>query len=129
MKETGYIVEIKDNELIIEIRPHEACSKCCSCGAGKKRQMTVSSSGISDPAIGDKVGVEIDDSVMLRVYGLVYGIPLVIFTMGIVLSYLFLTRSPGVSFLVGLILMGASFFLTTRVFKNNPKYSPRVTRL
>lgn len=125
MKEQGYIIKIENTTATVEVRPHEACSKCCSCGAGKKRQVIVTSPNVQDMTIGQEVEVEVDDKVMLKVWLLLYGLPLVAFLAGLLVTNVF-TKEPIIAFLAGLACTILTFLAVGRFLRNKPSYSPSI---
>ena len=128
MKEHGTIIKIKKDTVIVEIRPHEKCTKCCSCGAGRKRTVTVATDNVTHFNVGDNVEIEVDSSKMLKVYIYLYGIPLVVFV-GIILAVHFVTESPIISFLVSLVGTGISLFVISAFLKGKKEYSPKVRKV
>ncbi|MFH1846567.1 MAG: SoxR reducing system RseC family protein [Candidatus Omnitrophota bacterium] len=102
MKEKGVIVKQDEKNTTIEIRPAEACSKCCSCGAGNIRKIVVKNEQIQELTVGNSVEVEIDDKIMQKIYILLYGVPLAIFVLTIVFCH-WIVGSPIISFLCAFI--------------------------
>ena len=41
MREEGIVIKIEGAAAIVEISPKKACTKCCSCGASKPRQIVI----------------------------------------------------------------------------------------
>ena len=114
MKEKGKVIRIGEGVAVVETMPVEACTKCCSCGAGKPRKVTLSGEKAAGLRVGDAVEIEIADSSMMRVYLLMYALPLIIFVASVFLMYLF-TASPLASFLMGLTATALTYFVIGRL--------------
>jgi positive regulator of sigma E activity len=128
MKEEGIIVELKEDLVIVEIKPHEECHKCGSCGAARPRRITVFGEQVQGLSVGDKVQIEMDSSTMLKIYSLLYGIPLVVFT-GTVLFLYFIIQSPLMSFTGAIILTALSYIITGLYTRRSNSLTPRMTRI
>ncbi len=126
MKEQGTVIEIKGNEAIVEIAPHDKCTKCCSCGAGKPRRFTVSGENAKGLAVGDRVEVDVATSSMMRVYLLLYGLPLVVFVAAVLLLYAII-GSPLISFTGALTATVAVYFALGFYARKSRGLSPKVT--
>lgn len=128
MKEQGIVIKINRGTAVIEITPHEKCSKCCSCGAGRKRNVTLPAGKLEHLMTGDKVEIEIDSSKMLKIYTYLYGMPLAVF-ISIILAVHSITGSPIISFGAALIGTVASFFVINAFLKGKEEYSPKVRKI
>jgi positive regulator of sigma E activity len=125
MKEEGKIIKIEGSEAVIEVSPQEACSKCCSCGAARARRVTVSADKTAGLSVGDIVEVEVDTSSMMKVYILMYGIPLVAFLFSIFSLYL-VSSSPPVSFVGAILATGIIYLFIGRYMRSRPGFSPEI---
>lgn len=126
MKEEGKVIRAEKGIAVVEITPSEQCTKCCSCGASKARQVTVAGEEASSLAVGQKVRVEIDSSVMMRLYLLIYAVPLTVFISAVILLHTF-TGSPIISFAGALAATVAVYLFVGHFIKRNPRFSPTVT--
>jgi len=108
MKEKGKVISVDGQAAVIETLPAEACSKCCSCGAGKPRRLTVTGEKAAGLSEGELVEIEISDSSMMRVYLMMYALPLAVFVLGVFLIYYF-TGSPLVSFIAALAATAGTY--------------------
>jgi positive regulator of sigma E activity len=128
MKEEGKVIRADKDLAVIEITPSEKCTKCCSCGASKARQVTVTGENATGLAAGQRVKIDIESSVMMRLYLMIYAVPLAVFVATVIILHLF-TESPIISFTVALaatilVYMGMGYFL-----KRDPRFSPTVTAI
>ena len=128
MKEEGTVIRIEKDIAVVEITPSEKCTKCCSCGASKARQVTVAGEAASSLAVGQKVKVEIDSSVMLKLYLMVYAVPLAVFVSVVILLHIF-TGSPIISFTGALAATILVYLVMGHFIKTNPSFSPTVTTI
>ncbi|MFH1665140.1 MAG: SoxR reducing system RseC family protein [Candidatus Omnitrophota bacterium] len=79
MKEEGRVVKVEGGEVTVEVMAAEVCTKCCSCGAAKTRYVTIGEEKAAGLVVGDKVEVEVEASDMMRMYMLLYALPLIVF--------------------------------------------------
>jgi len=125
MKERGVVREIKGKEAIIEVMPGEECTKCCSCGSSRPRRITVAPEEINGAVTGDEVEVEIMTGSMMKVYFLVYGLPLMVFVVSILAAHK-LSGSPAVSFLSAIVATTGAYLLVGKAFKARPGLTPLI---
>ena len=128
MKEQGVVIEIKNDTVIVEITPHEKCTKCCSCGAGRKRTVSAGRHMSAHLDVGDKVEIEVDSSKMLKIYTYLCGIPLVVFV-GVILAAYAVCGSPIISFLASLAGTAIAFFVISVFLKGKEEYSPKLRKV
>lgn len=102
MKEEGTVREINDSTVRVEIVPREACTKCCSCKASGLRDVFVENHDMGSLTVGDRVEIEIESPKMMRVYMLLYAVPLIIFLAGLFCAYI-LFASPVISVLTAFV--------------------------
>ena len=124
MKETGIVKEIKGSKLIIETVPGSECKGCGACDGGKSRQM-IMEKGNFDYNIGDPVTIQIDSSVMLKLYVYIYTLPLIAFILSIVIIYNML-QNPIISFLIAFPITFSTYFLVGRYLRNKAEFMPSV---
>ncbi|MFC1480028.1 SoxR reducing system RseC family protein [Candidatus Omnitrophota bacterium] len=127
-KEEGKVIKLENASAIIEVVPHEACTKCCSCRASALRHLTVSGENAQGLAVGDRVELDIDPSVMTRVYIFLYAIPLAAFVATVFALYAFL-RSPVLSAFGGLLATVVTYLFVGRYAGKTPNLSVKVTRI
>jgi len=126
MKETGKIVQMTDKSIVIETDAHEACTKCCSCQNSEGKQITLDNHYDENFSVGDKVEIEISPVRILRVYLLLYALPLTIFVGGVFAANL-LTLSPIISFIVGMAATILSYIVISRQIKKRDGFSSEIT--
>ncbi|MFH1798912.1 MAG: SoxR reducing system RseC family protein [Candidatus Omnitrophota bacterium] len=110
MKEKGIVIKKDEKGVIVEIIHEEKCTRCCSCAVAEKRQIKVPAPAAKGIERGDKVTIEVDSSVMLKVYFLLYGLPVTIFVISLCVIQK-LAGVPILSFFGGLFLTGISLAL------------------
>ena len=123
MKENGLVKEIKDGVITVEIIPHEECKGCGSCGAAQPRSVKVGASDLGDIREGDPVTVNVEDPDMLKVYLLLYAVPLAVFVSLILVGYAVFGH-PLWSFGVAILATVCVYALIGRYMKNKPEFLP-----
>ena len=103
MKEKCIITKITDKEIFLETLPGEQCSKCCSCNAGSPRHIVVTKDKAGNVAEGDKVEINVHTKSMMKIYIMLYALPLAVFVGSILVLSMFLP-SPIWNFLHSLLL-------------------------
>ncbi|MFH1877497.1 MAG: SoxR reducing system RseC family protein [Candidatus Omnitrophota bacterium] len=127
MKEEGIVIKLDKKSGIIEISPREACTKCCSCGASKPRRVVIPCDKLKGIKEGDTVEIEIKTASMMKVYLILYAMPLAFFAASIFISYA-ATRSPLVSFFIAIAATGVSYALAAMIIRKTPELSPNICR-
>ena len=127
MKESGIIIKKEKDSLVVETIPHKECKRCKTCGAGRSRKIVIDKK-YEDLKKGDKVQIETDPSVMLKVYMLLYGAPLLIFIITILTSYSLL-ESPVLSSILGTGLTIIGYFFIGKHIKKKKEFSPKIKKL
>ena len=117
MAEKGIVTELKGELAVIKMKRTEACAKCRACIAGmSEKEMVMEADNQCNAQVGDWVELELVDNGFFFAVMIMYGIPLVAFLAGILLSYfVFLPRlmpqmNPDLpSFIIGLIFTGGAY--------------------
>jgi len=125
MKELGKIIEVTDKFVIVETDVHEECSKCCSCQASRGRQISIRNKRDKKFSVGDKVEIVVETKSMMRVYVLLYAVPLVIFLSGVLAAH-FITHSPIVSFAAGIAVLVLCYAVLSIYIKNRHGFSAEI---
>jgi len=125
MKEEGIVKERRQGDVVIEILPKKECTKCCSCSASKAQTMTVSGEKATGLQVGDHVEIEIDPSVMMKAYVMLYALPLIAFIAAVCIVY-FVSGSPPASLIAALAATAGTYFLTGRHMKGRKNFEPRI---
>ncbi|MFH1395643.1 MAG: SoxR reducing system RseC family protein [Candidatus Omnitrophota bacterium] len=126
MRQTGKIIKIENGFLIIEFEKHEVCTKCCSCSAGKLKKIEIPQKQYQNFFPGDRVEIEINSSKMLKIYSLLYGIPLVVFTATICVVYFF-ANSPIISFAAAITATISTYLILGAYIKTKEGFSSEIT--
>ncbi|MBL7072913.1 MAG: SoxR reducing system RseC family protein [Candidatus Omnitrophica bacterium] len=126
MKEVGKIIEVTDKFVVVETDVHEKCSKCCSCQASRGRQVSIRKKRDEFFSIGDKVEIVVETKSMMRVYLLLYAVPLVIFISGVLAAHV-ITRSPIMSFAAGIAVLILCYAVLSIHIKNRHGFSDEIS--
>lgn len=125
MKEEGIVIKIENGDVVIETKPKEVCTKCCSCGAGRPQRVTISGEKAKGLKEGDRVEVEVETGSMMKVYLLLYGLPLAIFV-GTVLVLYAVSNSPLISFFGGAAGTVITYFFVGYFVRKNQDFIPDI---
>ena len=125
MREEGVVTKIIGADAVVEISPKEACSKCCSCGASEPRQIIVAGEQVKGLKAGDHVDVEINTRSMMRVYILMYMVPLIIFV-GVVLCLHAFLGAPVISFIGALAATAIGYIFIGRYIRGHGAFVPNI---
>jgi positive regulator of sigma E activity len=123
MKEKGTVISVKGGEAVIEVMPAEACTKCCSCSASRQRRVKVGREKAPGVSPGDDVTIEIDTSSMMKIYLVIYAVPLLVFT-GVLFGVYAASESSIYSFVSALVGTVITYYLISRYIKKYPLFLP-----
>ncbi len=117
MKETARVIKVSGEEVLVRVEPPEQCSKCCSCGAARPRKFALSLKDAGDVSEGDILEIMVEPYSMMKVYALLYAMPLAAFITALFLVYS-VTASPLKSFTAACVslagaYLGAAFCVRT----------------
>ncbi|WP_130806788.1 SoxR reducing system RseC family protein [Senegalia massiliensis] len=129
MDQVGYVVEVKDNYAVVDVRRTSACGdKCSSCGGGCNiPAMRVNIKNTINARVGNFVEVEMETKSLMKSAFIAYIIPLIMLIAGISLGVYFFSNLGFQNYeifgvLTGLVALVISYFLL-RVIDNNIKKS------
>ncbi|WKY46378.1 SoxR reducing system RseC family protein [Eubacteriaceae bacterium ES3] len=133
MKEIGVIKKQQGSSAVVSIKRHAACGDCGACQIGKDKASveTVAKNPIH-AAVGETVEVEMEFVSVFRAAMICYGIPLIFFLLGSLLSYVLVAQlnleldmvlTP---FFTGLIFLIIAY-LGIRTFDKKGHFSSRYT--
>ncbi|MBS4534226.1 SoxR reducing system RseC family protein [Clostridium sp. D2Q-14] len=118
MDQIGYVVNIKDEIAVVDIRRTSACGeKCSSCGGGcNVPAMRVNIKNTIGAKVGNFVEVEMKTKSLMKSAFIAYIVPLIMLIVGIA-GGIYVFRSIGFSdyeslgFLSGLVFLVISYFI------------------
>ncbi len=125
MKEEGKVIKISKGIATIEITPRKECTKCCSCNAARFRHITISGEKAKALSMGDHVEIEISTASMMKIYILLYGVPLLAFVVGVFSLYAFF-KSPIISFIGAFISTLLAYLMVGFYIRRNFNFSPDI---
>ncbi len=126
MKEEGIVIDIEAGQVVIETVLHEECKGCKTCGAGKPRRIVVNEER-KDLKKGDKVTIEIDPAIMLKLYTFLYAAPLLAF-MAALLTVYGASKNPLSSFGVAIVITGITYLGVGKYIKNKKEFLPKIIK-
>ncbi|MFZ7132019.1 MAG: SoxR reducing system RseC family protein [Eubacteriales bacterium] len=137
MKEIGIVNGLNGKKAKVIIQRSAACGDCGACQVGKNK-LTMEAYAVNDAGAqkGDHVEVEMEFVNVLKASLILYGIPLIVFIIGVILgNYIPWSGDEGnpmISFMMGLVLMAISFTVI-RIFDNKGifslKFEPHITHI
>lgn len=139
MKEIGIVFENRGKEALVSIQRHAACGDCGACHIGqKKATMETLARNPIKAQVGETVEVEMEFVSIFKAAFIAYGIPLLVFLMGSVATYLMVDifklsfDQVLTSFFSGIILIILSYFVIQQFDKKGifrGKYMPIITTI
>ncbi len=95
MGESGVVVKLEDNNVIVKLTRTEACSKCKACSAGENgKDMFITAENQCGATINDTVNVELASKVFIKALLIMYGVPFTFMVTGFSLG-IFAANSIG----------------------------------
>jgi len=139
MAEKGVVIELKNDLAVIKMKRTEACSKCRACISGmSEKEMIMEADNQCNAQVGDWVELELAENGFFFAVMIMYGIPLVAFLVGILLTYFIfipklmpLTNPDLPSFVVGLLFTGIAYLWirSQESHWESKKYRPIAARI
>jgi len=87
MAETGCVIDIEGNKVIVKLQRTEACAKCRACSVGMETQdMLIKAYNQCDAIIGDTVEIALEESNFIAAVMIMYGLPCVSLVIGTVVG-------------------------------------------
>ncbi len=139
MKQTGMIIDKKENMATLKMQRHSACGSCGGCGMGKEKgNIMIEALNKIDADIGDFVEVDIEAPNLLKGAFIAYVIPLAFLLGGMLGGNVVL---KGIQYngniemgsaLIGLILMAITFLIikiNEPKLKKSEEYTPIITNI
>ena len=128
MREEGIVKSIEKGNIVIETIPSGECKGCGSCGAARPRTISLDPSAFKDIKEGDRVTIDVDASAMMKLYILLYAVPLIVFVVSILTAYAILGE-PLMSFATSLLITISVYTCVGRYLKSRPEFSPTICRI
>lgn len=135
MVEEGIVSDIKDGRLIVSIRRRPACGGCRLCSMGADREMVMEFENKIGARKGERVNIELDDSVILKGAFLFYIVPLLGLIFGIFIGRIFTKKvyfgipDEAIWALSGIIIMLATFVVIRRYnLAKGDRHKPRISK-
>lgn len=126
MAETGQVVDIKGQLVVVRLERQEACASCKACIAGlEAKDMFIEAENLCDAQTGDWVNISLEQSSFLKAVFIVYTIPLIALLIGLAIGYAIFRNELGA--IIGGFLLLALSFLTIKGNEkhfNKGKYRP-----
>ena len=120
--ETGKVIEIKGDKAVVRFERKTACDNCKMC-LMRKKDMHI------DMPMENKVGAKVDDSVVVEIKkgnltfaaALVYGVPLLVMVLAVVIAYLLDAKE----YVIGIVAVAAGVLAYATLFVVNKYVSLR----
>ncbi len=136
--EQGVVISVKDEIAEVDISENGNCHECgakmfCKPGSNDKKILTVINK--FGAKIGDRVEISVDGGVLLKVSLMLYGAPLLILIVGILIGLeIFKNQNPTELYAFGstifiLAIYYLLFFLLKGKKENNKSIMPKIVRI
>ncbi|MGL5439307.1 MAG: SoxR reducing system RseC family protein [Filifactoraceae bacterium] len=134
MREEGSVTKIDGDYAYVLIKRHAACGKCkaCELGIEGRNEIEVKTVNKENAEVGDRVSVILESPDVLKAAFIVYMIPLICFSIGWFLSWVFGVKEEMTNLFVGSIFMGAAFIFVKfidRKMARTKKYEPILSEI
>lgn len=117
MAETGQVVEIKEQLVVVRLERQEACASCKACIAGlEAKDMFIEAENHCNANVGDWVNISLEQGSFLKAVFIIYTIPLIALLIGLAIGY-FVFRNEIGTLIVGFSLLVIAFL----TIKSNEK--------
>ncbi|NLY73094.1 MAG: SoxR reducing system RseC family protein [Tissierellia bacterium] len=132
MKVKARVVDYKDGKALLETIPEGQCVGCKGCSGAEPKQLEVRSKPIE---AGEDVLITMDNSNVTKAAIMAYGIPLIVFMLGLFLTIALLSKTSYhnvgelVGLAVGLVLFAITYLLLRRGEKRrsaDPRYQAKI---
>lgn len=117
MGEVGEVIGVEKDRLVIKMERKEACAKCRACIAGlESKDMIIKAQNLCSGRIGDKVEITLDNTNFIKATLIMYGVPFVMFMLGIFIGYygatcLNLNTPEVMSFVTGIVMIIITYLI------------------
>lgn len=117
MDETGKVIKISGNDATVQFERKTACKNCGMCFASSnEKNVELTLENKVGAELGDTVKVSSNSSGVVKSMLLVYGIPLLIFFVGLIIAQVAF-QNEIVTFIVGFAALFIGFFILNKVDK------------
>ena len=131
MAETGRVVACEKNLLVLEIKRKSECEKCGACiQLADNSHMQLKALNHCNAKVGDTVEITLAASKFLSAVMYLYGIPLIVFLLAMIITWQLGTSEPaalGISVLAMAVSWVAVHFITKHI--NQVSYMPKAVRV
>ena len=122
MERIGFITKIlPDNKCKVLVSRISGCKgNCKTCGGCPTPEVHIDMENTVDAKRGDYVKIGVDSKIILRYAMFLYGFPLTLFILSIILLNVFFPKLKNIDimgFIVGIVVMALSFFVVKFVDK------------
>ncbi len=117
MRERAKVVEISDECVVVEVERSTACEECGKCMIGQKNRVVRAKTQTKvNVKVGDIVTVDMQTPNLYKATLIMYGIPLLMFFIGVAAGYFLLASRVGVDpnllgALTGFVLLAVSYYV------------------
>lgn len=130
----GLIAENKADQSKVLVFREEACGSCASCGACKTKPKMIWLDNSLGAKPGDMVVLEMDNKQFFRSAFLLFGLPLILFIAGILISHFVQLGQTGtsndmVSFLGGLVGLFIYWLVARKLDSGDVKDKVKMVRI
>ncbi|MDI6800299.1 MAG: SoxR reducing system RseC family protein [Actinomycetota bacterium] len=136
MKETGLVIELKENKAVVEFERSPACTGCKACSASVSGTMRTEATNNLGAEVGDRVALNVRSKNMVAAYAIVFIIPLIFllagFYLGLYLSNYIKMEADTLGFIMALASLGLSYIVIRKLDRRASKidsFRPEVVKV
>lgn len=128
MREEGIIIKIEDGFAVIKTIPSKECKCCSACASGRPREIRIKVDNADKYAAGDRIVVEVPSHSIIKLYMLLYGLPLLTFMAALTGVYYF-SQNPVLSFFAAVASTLFTYVCVGRLLSRNQSFIPKICPL
>ncbi len=124
MAETGCVIDIDNNKVVVKLQRKEACAKCRACSVGmRSEEMIIKAYNQCDATVGDTVEIVLEEANFITAVLIMYGLPFLSLIIGTVIG-IFVTKLINIGYneLVGFIFGILCVIITYMWIKSKESY-------
>jgi sigma-E factor negative regulatory protein RseC len=129
MRDQGIVFKVDNNLAWIEFSSSAACAQCGICRPGASGKMAVEAENLLGAKVGEKVEVEISPVITTLFPLIAFGVPVILFFIGLALGSL-ISESGGI--ILGLLSLVLGFVIVKAIDKyvaGRKKFIVRIIRI
>lgn len=132
MIDFGKVISIdQNNNAVVQIERKQKCVGCNACHIASGGVMQLEVENTANAAVGDTVEIEISEKSITQSILIVYGIPLLLMLVGVIISSIYIKTEwiVGVIGIGALILGFVCVWALDKIFAKRKEYNPKMIKV